>query len=90
MFSPTTEQPWGGLFLSLYLELCQEWSVVSGLALITQGLTVTEVTDRYTQLNYNSLLANLIALGCKSRDYVSQTSLQLGLMKHRFYKIDVT
>ena len=79
--------------MSLYLELCQEWSVVCecpGLALITQGLTVTEVTDQYTQLNYNSLLANLIALGCKSRDYVSQTSLQLGLMKAHFYKTDVT
>ena len=106
MFSPTTDQPWTGLFLSPYLELCQEWGVVwcrmelcqewsvepasSGLALITQGLTVTEVTDRYTQLNYNSLLANLIALGCKSRDYVSQMSLQLGLVKPPFYKIDVT
>lgn len=100
MFSPTTDQPWAGLFLSPYLELCQEWGVVwcgmelcqewsvepasSGLAIITQGLTVTEVTDRYTQLNYNSLLANLIALGCKSRDSVSQTSLQLGLVKPRF------
>ena len=46
----------GWAVLESLLGTMSEWSVVcecSGLALITQGLTVTEVTDRYTQLNYN-------------------------------------